>query len=872
MRPDKTLTLYNLLFILTLLFCAGCSSKTAFYDHFFNGTLDNGEISDNVLYCKSRECTYTSRIFESAKPVLIDNVSFNNKGEVYLFARVCSDRSCKENFTGPLPAKMSFKKSRVFQYRIVMSENSEMSAPLISLNPVNAPPTIKPVSNIELYEDENVFVNLSTNIYDPDDPPSLLKLSAVSEKKLLSLNFDDKHMLLYITPAANQSGTDRVTLEVTDSSGSSASTSFNTVIRSVNDPPWADLISPAENEFNHTSNYIDFTFMPHDVENDSVNCTLVIENKFNETVTNPSLGEKNTINIYLQNGRYSWHTFCWDEGSYYSSPSRNLVVQLNIPTKAILLTPENGTVTGLTRLNFSFRAFDNNPDNCTIFLDAVSQHEFAEVQNSSTYSAELEFTPSTHSWTVECTDRLNAHSTSSTYYLEVDNSPPEVKLLSPLDGYLSPSNIILFRIDVNESHLDTCVLYGTWTDWKPNMTARNLNLLRPLNLPSGSYRWNVLCNDTVGNSAFAEKNFTFFIGQKDETYESTPLTPPQNSTAELSANLQKQRGDSRNNLQRCWTGSGTLTQSDIDAAGYLMDMVPCPHPLPTPSKITRKAWCNGIEIDLEQEGTLKIGFVNGKSKFDLTLGADEEHQGWCPWCKNGVRDYDEEQVDCGGMGCPPCDGPNEADGLDSFVCGDGICEAEESCACRSDCPNKSNILLPLVIVVVFLPYLIWFLRRGKRRSIHVIIISVAGLAFAASVISSICFCNPYCDKPTALLLLIVVATLFVIIFKSGSLLCTFKRWYDLIHDRLMLGREECLNILEIRDLIKKSSEALHHNREAAKAIYSCIEPLFKTLTPKGRRRVIRDIRRLRTKIRSMGKKDYLNPRVSASHKKRDDDM
>ena len=77
---------------------------------------------------------------------------------------------------------------------------------------------------------------------------------------------------------------------------------------------------------------------------------------------------------------------------------------------------------------------------------------------------------------------------------------------------------------------------------------------------------------------------------------------------------------------------------------------------------------------------------------------------------------------------------------------------------------------------------------------------------------------------------------------------------------------------EIRNLIKRSSEALHHNREAAKAFCSCIEPLFKTLIPKGRRGVIRGVRRLRIKIRSVGKKDYLNPRVSASHKNRDDGM
>ncbi len=630
MRPDKTLTLYNLLFILTLLFFAGCSPKTAFYDRFFNGTLENGEISDDTLYCRSRECIYTSRIFESPKPVLLDNISFSHDGEVYLYVRVCSDRSCRENFTGPLPAKTNFKKSKVFQYRIVMSENSEVTAPLISLNPINAPPTIKPVSDVELYEDENVFLNLSADIYDADDPPSLLTLSGTSEKGLVNLKFDNKYLLLYLKSAANQSGTDHVTLQVSDSSGSSSSTSFNVLVRPVNDAPWADLILPAENELNHTTNYIDFAFMPHDVENNPLNCTLVIEDRFNETLTNPRLGERNTINVYLDDGEYSWHIFCYDESSYYRSPSRKLIVQLNPVTRVSFLTPENGTVTALRQLNFSFRVLDDNPDNCTLLLDNISRYEFAEVQNSSFYSAEIDFSPGAHNWKVECTDKLNAHSSSSTHHFEVDNTPPEVKLLSPSDGYISAVNVITFRFEVIEPHLDTCVLHGSWTDWQPNITTRN-SILRPVNLPGGPHTWNVLCNDTVGNSAFAERNFSFFIGKqlpKD-------LSGPQSSEPITPATPAKDKF-LRQNTDGCW-----YVLSPDEPTSYLSDLVICPESSPQKPEIQVGTWCNGTEILINDELLLHINVLEKRKQFSIELSpAKGNHTSYCPWGVDNGRDYD----------------------------------------------------------------------------------------------------------------------------------------------------------------------------------------------------------------------------------------
>jgi len=68
-----------------------------------------------------------------------------------------------------------------------------------------------------------------------------------------------------------------------------------------------------------------------------------------------------------------------------------------------------------------------------------------------------------------------------------------------------------------------------------------------------------------------------------------------------------------------------------------------------------KVWCNQNYTEIKDKKTgkvlarLKLG-INGKM-IDVDLNV--EGKGYCPYCFDGIKNYDEEDVDCGGS-CVPC--------------------------------------------------------------------------------------------------------------------------------------------------------------------------------------------------------------------------
>jgi len=547
------------------------------------------------------------------------------------------------------------------------------------------------------------------------------------------------------------------------------------------------------------------------------------------------------------------------------SPSRGLVVQPNIPLGVTLFTPEDGMLTNLNSLNFSFMVADTNLNNCTLFLDDLPEYEFVDVKSNIPYSASIKFSASPHSWTVDCVNTLGSRSRALAYDFEVDNTPPKVTLVFLPPSNLSPSNPVLFTFDVDEPHLDTCILYGNWTGLQTSVVP-NLEFI-PLDSTNSSYAWNVLCNDTAGNYAFAEDASSLFI------FRSPEVSPQNVSRIPLQqlpkANITELYEEPVESELECWTGFDNLTDMDIETAGYIWNMVPCPEAVPMKAKdIKKKVWCNGLEVDLEQAAALKVGFVRGKVQFNLELGNTESSKVYCPWCYDTVMDYDEVGVDCGGPSCPSCNRTDEKE-QELFKCGDGTCKPNEGCTCPTDCLKKLNLLFPLVISLILILYLVWYMRGRRNKTIHRVVLSLLVLAFIASLLNAVCFCDVYCDNATKIvIMLVVISILSLLVFKSGFVYSKLQRYLSFVYGNYILKDEDYSKISEIKDLIKRSSEALDYDEGTANILYSCIKPLFGSLSPEGKKSVIDDIRKLRTDIRNVSKKEYLNPNLSSKKKGR----
>jgi hypothetical protein len=70
-----------------------------------------------------------------------------------------------------------------------------------------------------------------------------------------------------------------------------------------------------------------------------------------------------------------------------------------------------------------------------------------------------------------------------------------------------------------------------------------------------------------------------------------------------------------------------------------------------------KVFCNGIEINRTIIKRIAMELSADEKKISIFgRGWEKEDMEYCPWCYDGIQDYDEEGVDCGGS-CPPCEKP-----------------------------------------------------------------------------------------------------------------------------------------------------------------------------------------------------------------------
>ncbi|MFW6015739.1 MAG: hypothetical protein ACOCRK_04830 [bacterium] len=117
---------------------------------------------------------------------------------------------------------------------------------------------------------------------------------------------------------------------------------------------------------------------------------------------------------------------------------------------------------------------------------------------------------------------------------------PSINLYHPKeDDFFENGNNIKFNFSSSDTDdIDTCKLYGDWNgNWEVNETFNPESdeiVETTKNLSNGKHKWNVWCNDTIGNSAFGLNNITFFIGKY---YPNKPLLiNPNNNAKYISRN------------------------------------------------------------------------------------------------------------------------------------------------------------------------------------------------------------------------------------------------------------------------------------------------------------------------------------------------
>jgi len=195
--------------------------------------------------------------------------------------------------------------------------------------------------------------------------------------------------------------------------------------------------------------------------------------------------------------------------SQYGPPS----VTLNLPVNNY--NSSNATIT------FNCSAIDGDQlANLTLYGNwsggwhANETNSITGTSNSTTFTKTL--TEGIYEWNCRGCDNIsNCSFAVSNYTFTIDTTSPTVDLDEPADNGWSSSNTISFKYTPSDIYLDTCVLYHNASGWNSiqtnNSVTSGVQSEFSVNLGDGDYIWNILCNDTAGNSAFNATNYTLHV-------------------------------------------------------------------------------------------------------------------------------------------------------------------------------------------------------------------------------------------------------------------------------------------------------------------------------------------------------------------------
>lgn len=250
---------------------------------------------------------------------------------------------------------------------------------------------------------------------------------------------------------------------------------------------------------------------------------------FNET--NSSAVENATGYVFsvtnLADGNYTWTCEAMNNsGSILKGANRTLFVDTTAPDTITLNAPANNNYSSGENLTFNWTVIDNLDANisCNISIDSVYNLTAGYgVANGSDGVQEITNIPEgTHDWLVTCWDEATNSNSSASRNFTVDHSNATVTFgISNATWFASGTNLIL-NVTADDYSLQQCHLYGDFNgtfqfNQTINATDDVIANFGALNLPQGTYRWNVKCNDTFDNNAFNTDNQTFYVDLTNPT-------------------------------------------------------------------------------------------------------------------------------------------------------------------------------------------------------------------------------------------------------------------------------------------------------------------------------------------------------------------
>jgi len=291
------------------------------------------------------------------------------------------------------------------------------------------------------------------------------------------------------------------------------------------------LDSPADNYWSSSANVsFNCTAVMNDSEEIPGNISLFFgltsdySLTFNST-NQSALENATTTQIDVTNipdGNYTWTCYAANESfdETRATENRTFFVDTTVPNTVTLNEPANNNYSSGRNLTFNWTVADNLDVNlsCNISIDSVYNltDGYGVLSGADGVVEVLNMPEGTHTWSVTCWDEVLNYNTSETRNFTIDLSNPSVTLgISNLTWFSSGTSLIL-NATADDYSLEQCHLYGDFNGtYLFNQTVNATDDVKvnfgALNLAQGTYVWNVKCNDTFNNEAFASTNRTFYV-------------------------------------------------------------------------------------------------------------------------------------------------------------------------------------------------------------------------------------------------------------------------------------------------------------------------------------------------------------------------
>ncbi|MBW2965766.1 fibronectin type III domain-containing protein [Candidatus Woesearchaeota archaeon] len=295
-----------------------------------------------------------------------------------------------------------------------------------------------------------------------------------------------------------------------------------------------DSVNPVVNALNNygddtwtTSTNITFGF--NTTDNNPDTCVLY-HNASGTFVANVTASYTNNTDIdftaitFSSDGHYLWNVLCNDSAGNTDWFTNNYTLKIDSTNPTISLdAPGDNTWDSDGSVIFQYTPTDTNIDSCILYTNSTGSW-VANITNSSLNSGNqvnntLSLSDGTYIWNVQCNDSAgNAVFNGTNYTINVDTSAITVNSLNNYDDDTwTTSRTVIFGFNVTDNNLDTCVLYHNASGWAANVTNSSVTSNEDTNFTSitfssdGTYLWNVLCNDSAGNTDWFTSNYTLKV-------------------------------------------------------------------------------------------------------------------------------------------------------------------------------------------------------------------------------------------------------------------------------------------------------------------------------------------------------------------------